>query len=213
MLVFIDETLPQFVSYGATGGPTFKTTITEGHTGRERRNVNWSKARWKFSFSGALLTAEAYDELRAVFYVVKGRYSGFRFSDPVDYQMTDEQIAEGDGSTTTFELYKAYTFGTETYNRRILKAASGTDVVKVNGVTKSGAGVDYTFYPNTGYIVFNTPPSNTHPIVVSCDFDVPVRFNVDEINMTYEGYASQTAETIDLIDISLEVANSITGPA
>lgn len=212
MVNFVEQRLPDHIAYGMSGGPTFSTTVIESHVGREQRNVNWSKARWKWSFDGPLRDMSDYDDLRAFFTVVQGRYYGFRFKDPFDYQLTNEQIATGDGTTTTFRLKKTYTFGTETYSRRILKAVANSQTVKVNGVTKT-EGVDYTFYPNTGYVVFAVAPTNTHPIVVSCEFDMPVRFDMDVLKLGFEGYAAQSAKGVEIVDVSLEIENSITGPA
>lgn len=212
MVSFIEQRLPDNIAYGMSGGPTFSTDVTESHAAREQRNVNWSKARWKWTYDGSLREQADYDDLRAWFYITQGRFSGFRFKDPFDYQLTNEAIGTGDGATTAFKLTKTYTFGTESYVRRILKAVAGSETVKVNGVLKS-PGVDYTFYPNSGYVVFTSAPANGHSIVVTCEFDMPVRFDVDVLDFGFEGNTAQTARGIAVVDVGLEIENSITGPA
>jgi uncharacterized protein (TIGR02217 family) len=36
---------PDNITYGATGGPEFATTVVATGSGQEKRNVNWAQAR------------------------------------------------------------------------------------------------------------------------------------------------------------------------
>ena len=67
---------------------------------------------------------------------------------------------------------------------------SGTVVVKENGSTATGWTVDTT----TGVVtVSNTTKLTTgHALTVSCEFDVPVRFDTDEMKVSINDYNNFT---------------------
>jgi uncharacterized protein (TIGR02217 family) len=82
----------------------------------------------------------------------------------------DEECAVVGLTATTFQLYKAYTDGGETYLRRILKPRAGSVLYSSTG--------DYTIDTTTGII---TVVSGDDPVVSEFVFDVPVWFALDEL--------------------------------
>lgn len=190
------------ISYGSAGGPGFKTFIFEGHSGIEQRSVAWSRAKGKWDVSYGIRDAADMAVVRAFFYNAQGRAVGFRFKDWSDYQATDENIGTANGVTTVFRLTKTYTTGAESYVRRIFKPISGTLTIKVNGVTQTigvGLTVDYT----TGTLTFSSAPG-AGPVTWSGEFDVPVRFDTDQMNASHEGFQSETWGGIPLVELLLE---------
>ena len=198
------------ISYGSSGGPAFKTTVFEGHSGVEQRSINWSRAKGQWNVAQGIRDKSDMDSIRAFFVNVKGRAIGFRFKDWGDYELVDSNIGTGDGIETTFLLTKTYTVGALSYVRRIFKPVSGTLVVKVDGVTVPiGAGstevaVDYT----TGTLVFGADviPADTKPVTVSGEFDTPVRFDTDQLSASHEGFIVESWTSIPLVEILLEDA-------
>ena len=213
MPTFIEARFNDEIAYGMVSTAMFSTDITEGHSGREQRNVRWSRVRHSYDISMALRARESMqDDVVQLFAAAEGRLNGFRFKDWSDYQLSDELIGTGDGSTTTFAVIKSYTAGAVTYTRRLTKLVSTDLIVKVDGIVKA-EGADYTLYPNTGYVVFTSPVTTAKDVTVSGEFDVPVRFDVDTVETAFDGYDSMVWDSLALVEISREVEASITGPA
>lgn len=198
-MTFYDIQLPVDVERGAVGGPGFKTTILALSSGNERRNIDWqaSKGSWDISYG---ITYQS--QLQAVIdhhYVVFGRAIGFRFKDWTDFQIgntitndptTKQSIGTGNGTNTVFQVFKQYNVSGFTFDRTIAKLVSGTVLVWVNGVLKT-ENVDYTVAYNSGIITFTTAPTNTYDVSVMLQFDVPVRFDSDVLNITAEVFANE----------------------
>jgi len=194
---------PDDISYGSSGGPNFKTWVYEGHSGKEQRNIGWATSKARYDVSHAVKDKADMDALRSWFYAMQGRAYGFRFKDWGDYELTDEQIGTGDGVTSVFKIIKTYTIGVNSYIRRIFKPIATGLVVKVNGVTQTLT-THYTVDTTTGAITFVSPPTSTHPITVTCEFDVPVRFDTDTFGASHEGWLMESWSSIGLVELILE---------
>lgn len=210
MVDFIETPrFPDNISYGSSGGPGFKTYIFEGHTGIEQRSINWSRARGRWDVSYGVRDKSDMDIVRAFFYEMRGRATGFRFKDWSDYALDYENIGTGNGVQNTFTVTKSYG-ETNAYVRRIFKLVSGTVVVKVNDVTVPlGTGnsqVNLNF--NTGSMVFGSSvvPADTHAITVTGEFDVPVRFDTDVMAAAHDGFLTESWGSIPLVELLLEDA-------
>jgi uncharacterized protein (TIGR02217 family) len=200
---FVEERFPPNISYGSKGGPGFSTTVFTSDSGVEQRNINWQDARARYDVSHGIKDVDDMDAILAFFYNVKGMAIGFRYKDWADYQLIDEQIGTGDGSDTTFQITKTYTVGSEDYVRQIKKIVSDpAPVVKVNDVTLTVT-TDYTINADTGIITFVTPPGNGLSVKVTCEFDVPVRFDTDNMEITQEAWRLETWDSIPLVELKL----------
>lgn len=198
------------ISYGSSGGPKFKTHVFEGSSGREQRNVSWSHARGEWNISHGVRDTQDMDEIRRFFFNVKGRAVGFRFKDHSDYQVIDSVIGTGDstdGSTGTsdFEIFKTYDIGTSTYQRRIYKpVADSTEtpiIVTVNSIVVDS--VNYTVDTVNGILQFNSGnhPLVGEPVVISCHFDVPVRFDTDHLSSSHDGFRTESWSSIPIVEL------------
>lgn len=206
MVSFIDTPrFPDTVAEGATGGPAFQTTVFETHTGLEQRNIMWRLPRHKYNVALGIRDGDDMDDVREFFYKLRGRHVGFRFKDWNDYEIVDGNIGTGNGTTTVFNIVKKYTHGAETFERRIYKPVASTLIVKVNGVTQTLT-TDYTVNANTGVITFVVAPTNTHPVTVTCEFDVPVRLDIDEMMASHVGYNVEDWQSIPLIELLYDTA-------
>lgn len=211
---FLEERFPPEISYGSKGGPEFNTSVFEAASGYEQRNKNWQYARCRYDVSHGIKSKADMNEILDFFYVVGGRATGFRFKDWGDYQLDQEQIGVGDGSTTQFQIIKTYSVGSESYERILRKIvepftppsypSAGWDdpavvfQVRVNNVLVTSG---YTINYNTGIITFTTPPTTGHTIKVTCEFDVPVRFDTDHMDITQEAFELEVWDSIPLIEI------------
>ena len=79
---------PENVSYGASGGPAFKTDVVIVNSGFEQRNQVWAKARASYDVSHAAREKTLMETLVAFFRSVRGRAIGFRFKDWQDFLVT-----------------------------------------------------------------------------------------------------------------------------
>lgn len=202
---FIETQFPPEISYGSKGGPGFSTTIFTADSGAEQRNINWQDARARYDVSHGIKDVEDMNVILAFFYNVKGMAIGFRYKDWADYTLTDELIGTGGASPQTdWQITKTYTVGSENYVRDIKKIVANTLVVKVNSVTLTVT-THYTIDINTGIISFTggNEPGNGEDVEVTCEFDVPVRFDTDQMEITQEAWQLETWDSIPLVELKL----------
>jgi uncharacterized protein (TIGR02217 family) len=185
--------LPPDIEEGAQGGPEFATVIQESVSGQEQRIKVWAKCRAKYDIGYSVLNSDdpvgSYRAVLALFYGHNGRFRAFRFKDWGDFVADDDQFGVGDSSETDFQLSKTYdpslillnTPGSFTYTREIYLLAT-TPTIKVNGVTATPT-THYTI-SSTGLVTFVTPPTTGHALTWSGEFDIPVRFDVDQLAVT-----------------------------
>jgi uncharacterized protein (TIGR02217 family) len=202
MLDFVES--PRFdetISYGSTGGPGFKTFIFEGDSGIEGSVQNWEVVKGRWNLEKAINDKSDFDVVRAFFYNMRGKARGFRFKDHFDYIATDEPCSGlVNGVNRDFKLVKRYTSGSLSFDRRIFKPINGTLSMKVDGSAAGVTSVDYT----TGDVRLAAAPTIGQVVTASFQFDVPVRFDVDELLASYEGFQLQTWSGIALVELILE---------
>jgi uncharacterized protein (TIGR02217 family) len=150
MPAFHEVQFPPAISYGASGGPGYLTTVVATASGHEHRNSNWAAARGKWDVASGLKNREQVAELIAFFRARRGRAHGFRFKDWTDYQGMAQALGTGNGSLKTFQLVKNYSSGGVTESRTITKSVAGTIKLYRNGVLiTSGVSTDGT----TGVVI------------------------------------------------------------
>lgn len=201
---------PDKISYGSSGGPKFNTDVIKIESGYESRNINWSQARHMYDAAFGVADEDRLSELINFFKAMRGMAHSFRYKDWADYKScdltatparTDQTIGTADGIETDFQITKTYTAGL-TYTRTIDKPVNGTLLVEVNGVLQTeGALNDYEVDYTTGIISFNSAPS-TGDIKCGYEFDVPCRFDTDELSITIDAYAVGST-TVPIIEVKI----------
>lgn len=197
MTDFAEVQFPSDISYGATGGPTYSTDVVTTYSGREQRNANWSQARARYNVASGVKTETQWQALIAFFRARRGKAVGFRFKDWSDFKGVNEPIGTGNGSATQFQLVKLYTSGSVAVSRTITKPVAGTVKIYVNSVLQSGVTVNTT----TGVVTLSSAPANGTAITADYEFDVPVRFDTDELQLSLENYGAGSWSNIPLIEI------------
>jgi len=203
---FDEVRFPENIDFGFTGGAMYSTDIVELFSGFEQRNQNWAASRMKFVASYSIKNTAEIAQIIAFFRARKGRTTGFRFRDWTDYYAYDQQIAVGDGTTSIFQLIKTYISGPTTDTRIITKiVASGNEVTTVPNIylnsilQNSGYMLDYT----TGLVTFTTPPASGVIISADFEFDVPVRFDIDNIQIRHEYNKEFYIDNMTLIEVRI----------
>lgn len=131
------------------------------------------------------------------FRVVKGKGLGFRFKDWLDYKSERQFLAYSDGSITSYQLVKIYALGANTEVRKITKPVRKSVEVYIGDKKTQLYSLNY----DTGALTFPKPPKKGIKIEVTFEFDVPVRFNTDQISASIENHGVHSFDNIELIEI------------
>jgi uncharacterized protein (TIGR02217 family) len=198
-MTFLETQFPSDISYGANGGPTYSTDVVTMFSGHEQRNSNWKNARAKYNISTGVKTEEQWQALISFFRACKGKAYGFRFKDWSDYKAIRQRIAISDGVKTEFQLIKTYSSGDSIVTRKITKPVTGT--VKLYQQSNLRVSLDYSVDYTTGIVTFAEAPSAGMIILADFEFDVPVRFDTDELQLSIDSFNSGSWSGINLIEI------------
>ena len=178
-MTFLEQRLELGLNYGATYGPRFNTAIATASNGIEQRRAIWSNPLITVQLGDRRVNQTELDYLLAFHASTKGAFAGFRIRDWSDYKSGLTAIGTGNGTAQTWQLVKRYTVDTVTVTRAITKPIDGTLKVFLDGdEVLTDWSCDYT----TGVLTTEL----TGAIIVTFDFDVPVRFEQDKIDFTYE---------------------------
>ena len=195
---FHEMQFPPDISYGASGGPGYSTNVITTVSGHERRNANWAAARGRWNVAHGLKKREQVAELIAFFRARKGRAYGFRFKDWTDFQAFAQLLGVGNGAATSFQLVKHYASGGEVETRVIAKPLAGSVKIYRDGVEAiTGWSVDTT----TGLVTFTAAPAVGVQVTADFAFDVPVRFDSDQMDLTIETYQLGSWGQIPVLEI------------
>jgi uncharacterized protein (TIGR02217 family) len=207
---FHEVRFPLRLSLATSGGPVRRTDIVNLSNGRESRNSRWRDARRSYDAgSGIRSLADLYDVL-AFFEARSGELYGFRFRDPVDFSSArpgaaatalDQVIGVGDGVTAGFRLTKTYGDTGGRSVRDIAKPVDGSVMVAVEGERHSEASC--VCDPVTGLVAFNPSAIPAAGLVVTAgfEFDVPVRFATDRIDINLSAFNAGRIPSIPLMEI------------
>ena len=183
---FDEVRFPAAIGFGATGGPRHQTGIVTVGSGREERNRNWSAPLRPFDVGGTKTQGQL-DALMAFFLARDGRHRGFRYFDWSDHSVAGQAIGTGDDAEDTFQLVKTYASGGQTRTRDLVKIIDGETVAARLGQLDLAVYLDgtptaaYSLDADTGIIVFTSPPGAGVAITADVFFDVPARFDTDEL--------------------------------
>ena len=206
-MAFHEVRFPDNISRGARGGPERRTQIVELASGAEERNASWANSRRRYDVAYGIRRADDLAAVVAFFEARNGRLHGFRFKDWADFKScppsqtpgpTDQPIGTGNGAATLFQLTKRYTSGSQSWTRAITKPVAGTVTIALNGAPQaSGWSVSTT----TGLITFTTAPAAGVAITAGFEFDVPVRFDTDALDVTLDLERLGSITSIPLVEI------------
>lgn len=210
MADFHEVRFPTSISRGSSGGPRRRTDIVTLRSGYEERNSVWADSRREYDAGLGIRDINDLHDVLSFFEARLGRLYGFRWKDWADYKSCapnrnvardDQTIGTGDGTKVAFQLTKTYASGPTAYVRAIKKPVSGTVLVEVNGSLVSAD--DYSVNTETGIITFDTAPTDTHAIKAGYEFDVPVRFTNDHIDITVDLFHAGQVPQVNVIEVKV----------
>ena len=174
------EPLPEWIAYGATGGPEWGTALFAAPGGWEQRAQLFAQVRGRWDVSFINVSKEQATTLVDFFRAVAwGKAGSFCFTDWRDHTFANV-IGTGDGTTSTFQLVKVYTSGSLSYQRPLTRPIVSRLVVTINGVLTAA----YTVSDTGGMLAFDAPPPSGAVIHASGDFEVLVRLETDSLQIT-----------------------------
>jgi uncharacterized protein (TIGR02217 family) len=191
-MIFVDQRLPNEIEAGAKARPRYSTDEVETDGGWVITNSRWRYPLHQFEFNlepGVRDEDDFYDptqegirdvldEFLDIFHVCGGSAGGFRFHYWRDKPVVHQPIGVGDGATLQFQLFRTYTRGAFTRDRKITRPVVGSVTVYVDGVP-TVVGINY----DTGLLTFSVAPLIGKIVTADFEHDVPVRFADDELEM------------------------------
>ncbi len=208
---FHEIRFPTAISFGATGGPERRTDIVVLGSGHEERNQRWADSRRRYDAGYGLKSLDDLEAAIAFFEERRGQLHGFRWKDHADYKScaasatpgtTDQILGTGDGATAVFQLVKTYGSAFSPWTRDIKKPVSGAVLVAVDGAAQV-EGTDFTCDSAAGLITFapGSTPGTGAMITAGFEFDVPVRFDTDRLEVSLEGFRHGSIPSIPIVEI------------
>lgn len=195
---FHEVQFPTDISFGSTGGPGYSTGIVTTSSGGEQRNQQWSQSRCKYNVAHGVKDQAQLNRLIAFFRARKGRAYGFRFKDWSDFKALKQRCKAVPLAPGVYQLQKVYEDEAGHIDERnIKKPVLGTVKVYVDGIEQTnGYNVDYT----NGKITFVTDPAPAN-VTADFEFDVPCRFDTDEMPINLDNWSSYSWSGITVIEI------------
>lgn len=126
----------------------------------------------------------------------RGPGVAFRFRDPLDAEAVGELLGVGDGVRSEFALVKYYGAGADAPVRRITRPVAASVVVTAGGVPATS----WSLLP-FGVVSFAEPPVVGAEVRASFDFDVPVRFTEDRLEVSRATFLAGEIASVPLVEV------------
>jgi uncharacterized protein (TIGR02217 family) len=210
LIPFHEVRFPTAIAFGASGGPERRTDIVALGSGHEERNSRWADSRRRYNAGYGIRSLDDLHAAIAFFEERRGRLYGFRWKDRVDFKScepgavvsaSDQTIGTGDGETAAFQLAKTYGGLHAPWMRAVKKPVAGTVLVAVNDVAVDAG--DWSCDATTGLVTFDTAPGDGAVVTAGFEFDVPVRFDTDRLEVNLTSFAAGDIPAIPLVEIRL----------
>jgi len=200
-----DIRFPTNISLNASGGPERRTRIVTLASGHEERNTPWSQSRRRYDAGYGVRSLDDIHTVIAFFEARRGRLHGFRWRDWADYRSgppsaepnpLDQLLAIADGSTAAFPLIKTYTSGPAAEIRPITHPVPETITAAIDGIP-----IAVTVAGDT--ITFATPPAAGAEVTAGFEFDTPVRFDTDRLDINLAGFKAGEIPSIPVVELRI----------
>ncbi|MAP96627.1 MAG: glycoside hydrolase family 24 [Ponticaulis sp.] len=189
------------LGFQTSGGPEWRSEIVTLASGGEVRNALWSRPLRRWQVMGVPLNASDAWDLFRFFNARSGAHQGFRFRDPFNWKTNldevtpfDQAIGTGDGVTTDFQL--------------VFDDGGSAPLIVTRPVTESvQIGVDgseasgFSVNGEAGVVSFTMPPADGAVLTAGFEFDLPVRFETDRLELGQPTPGSFQLTRLALVEI------------
>lgn len=202
-MTFLEVQLDTSMSYGAEAGPTYQTLVVSTPSRQESRIQQVSRHYRSYKVMLSDKTLAQMQSLENMFIAAQGKTNGFRFKDNRDYKATNEALTNFAGGTYV-QLIKSYgaAFG-RVEIRPIYKPQTNLVPITItrDGISFASAG-NWSVNTTSGMLTF-TADQTGHIFTWTGQFDVPVRFDVDDMNYVWESFGRLNWNSVPLLEITL----------
>lgn len=207
-MAFHPVRFPLDVALGARGGPERRTEIATLNSGHEQRNQRWAHSRRRYNAGYGVKSHADLQKVLDFFEERRGRFHSFLWRDAIDFSSAaagqatgplDQPLGTGDATTTTFQLVKRYGTGLDPFDRKITKPIANTLRIAADGVERVSS--DFNVDVLTGQVSFAVAPSLGTVLTAGFEFDVPVRFDSDRLEIELAGFDAAEAPNILLVEV------------
>lgn len=207
-MAFHEVRLPARLAFGSTGGVERRTEVVTLGSGHERRSTPWESGRRRYLIGGNLRSLDDMATLTAFFEARRGRLYGFRFKDFADFKScapngavssSDQVLGVGDGQRRQFQLAKTYADDEGGWRREITKPVEASVMVSVDGAETTAFSLELA----SGVIILEAAPGEGQVVRAGFEFDTPVRFDADRIEMTLETFEAGRVSAVPLIEVRI----------
>ena len=209
-MAFHDVRFPTRVSIGASGGPERRTEIVVVGSGAEERNSRWADSKRVYNAGYGVKSVDDLHGVIAFFEERRGRLHGFRWKDWADYKSCapgetisalDQEIGTGDGTTGAFQLIKTYGSTYAPWARSIQLPVAGSVLVAVDSAPQDPE--NFVVSLTTGVVTFLAQyiPADQTTVTAGFQFDVPVRFDTDQLEVNLSEMEAGSIPHIPIVEI------------
>jgi len=208
---FHEVRFPASLSFGSIGGPERRTDVVTLANGYEERNTPWAHSRRRYDAGAAMRSMDDIEKLIAFFEARQGQVYGFRWKDWSDFKSSragaapafdDQRIGVGDDATVAFQLFKTYRSGVQEAVRPVAKPVRGSVRMGLGGI-EMREGVHYEVDDTTGIVTFAEPPNRDVTVTAGYEFDVPVRFDTDRIEVSLASFQAGEVPSVPVVELRL----------
>lgn len=205
---FHEIRFPTNIAFGSSGGPERRTEVVTLGSGGERRNARWAESRRRYDAGYGVRSLADLHQVIAFFEERRGKLFGFRWRDRTDDASappgtepaaTDQNLGTGDGATTMFQLKKTYGVLHAPYERHIAKPVDGTVMLAVDGAVFEAEA--FVVDPSTGLVTLAEAPAEGAMVTAGFRFDVPVRFDTDQLVINLAAFEAGEIPSIPIVEI------------
>jgi len=208
---FHEVRFPTGISLRSSGGPARRTDVVVLGSGHEERNTRWADSRRSYDAGYGVKSLGDLYQVVAFFEERRGRLYGFRWKDRTDYKScapdevptaTDQAIGEGDGETGAFQLRKVYGASFAPYERLVAKPVAESVLVAVDGAAQAEDS-DFVVDVTNGIVTFlpGHEPGAGAQVTAGFEFDVPVRFDTDELRIDLSSFEAGQIQNIPIVEV------------
>jgi len=210
---FHEIRFPVEISRGSQGGPERRTEVVVLGSGFEERNSRWADSRRRYNAGYGIKGIDDLYAVSAFFEERRGQLYGFRWKDHADFKSGvpegvpgagDQLLGTGDGVAASFQLIKTYGGAHAPWVRDIKKPVQGSVLLSVGGVAQAEGiayGIDYA----SGIVTFLAGhiPAAGQDVTGGFEFDVPVRFDTDKLEISVQGLHHGAIPNIPIVEVRI----------
>lgn len=209
MADFHEVRFPTSISKGSSGGPRRRTDVVTLRSGYEERNAVWADSRREYDAGLGIRNINDMHDVLAFFEARLGRLYGFRWKDWADYKSCPPMnIVAGNDQTVGIPLVvgeiqqitKRYSSGPTSYTRVITKPIVSTIIAEYAGFDVTG---DILVDETSGQFRLLRPIVPGEAVYLGFEFDVPVRFVNDYIDVNVEQFNAGSLPQLNAIEIKI----------